>query len=181
MKVAILCALGGMVLLGASAMTQAENRWSNYQGVDTSKHQHRPSYPQNNYPQNSYPPNDYTSSRPNFSLHQLNSSQNNYPQNSYPQHRPHYPSRPTPSYPSHPPHGGYPPIQNGVSIQYHAPTTITQNSQSYSWVNGDPNTARIESSNSVLITDWRRLGLPAPPTGMYWIYEHGRYVLVPNR
>ena len=147
MKVAILCALGGMVLLGASAMTQAENRWSNYQGVDTSKHQHRPSYPQN----------------------------------SYPQHRPHYPSRPTPSYPSHPPHGGYPPIQNGVSIQYHAPTTITQNSQSYSWVNGDPNTARIESSNSVIITDWRRLGLPAPPTGMYWIYEHGRYVLVPNR
>ncbi len=147
MKVAILCALGGMVLLGASAMTQAENRWSNYQGVDTSKHQHRPSYPQN----------------------------------SHPQHRPHYPSRPTPSYPSHPPHGGYPPIQNGVSIQYHAPTTITQNSQSYSWVNGDPNTARIESSNSVLITDWRRLGLPAPPTGMYWIYEHGRYVLVPNR
>ena len=86
-----------------------------------------------------------------------------------------------PSYPSHPPHGGYPPIQNGVSIQYHAPTTITQNSQSYSWVNGDPNVARIESSNSVLITDWRRLGLPAPPTGMYWIYEHGRYVLVPNR
>ena len=147
MKVAILCALGGMVLLGASAMTQAENRWSNYQGVDTSKHQHRPSYPQN----------------------------------SHPQHRPHYPSRPTPSYPSHPPHGGYPPIQNGVSIQYHAPTTITQNSQSYSWVNGDPNTARIESSNSILITDWRRLGLPAPPTGMYWIYEHGRYVLVPNR
>ena len=73
------------------------------------------------------------------------------------------------------------PIQNGVSIQYHAPTTITQNSQSYSWVNGDPNTARIESSNSILITDWRRLDLPAPPTGMYWIYEHGRYVLVPNR
>jgi len=159
MKVAILCALGGMVLLGASAITQAENRWSNYQGVDTSKHQHRPSYPQNSYPSN----------RP------------SYPQNSYPQHRPHYPSRPTPSYPSHPQHGGYPPIQNGVSIQYHAPTTITQNSQSYSWVNGDPNTARIESSNSVLITDWRRLGLPAPPTGMYWIYEHGRYVLVPNR
>ncbi|OTG93960.1 hypothetical protein B9T24_12905 [Acinetobacter sp. ANC 4654] len=173
MKVAILYALGGMVLLGASAMTQAENRWSNYQGVDTSKHQHRPSYPQNNYPSN-----DYTSSRPNFSLHQPNYPQNNYPQSSHPQHRPHYPSRPTPSYP---PHGGYPPIQNGVSIQYHAPTTITQNSQSYSWVNGDPNVARIESSNSVLITDWRRLGLPAPPTGMYWIYEHGRYVLVPNR
>ena len=87
MKVAILCALGGMVLLGASAMTQAENRWSNYQGVDTSKHQHRPSYPQNNYPSN-----DYTSSRPNFSLHQPNYPQNNYPQSSLPQHRSHYPS-----------------------------------------------------------------------------------------
>ena len=173
MKVAILYALGGMVLLGASAMTQAENRWSNYQGVDTSKHQHRPSYPQNNYPSN-----DYTSSRPNFSLHQPNYPQNNYPQSSHPQHRPHYPSRPTPSYP---PHGGYPPIQSGVSIQYHAPTTITQNSQSYSWVNGDPNTARIESSSYTLITDWKRLGLPAPPNGTYWIFENGRYVLVPNR
>ncbi|MEG1707897.1 MAG: RcnB family protein, partial [Acinetobacter sp.] len=84
-----------------------------------------------------------------------------------------YPSRPRPNY--------SPTIQNGVSIQYQAPTIINQHSQSYHWVNGDPNTARIESSNAILITDWQRLGLPAPPTGTYWTYEQGRYVLVPNR
>ncbi|MGE8559398.1 MAG: RcnB family protein [Acinetobacter sp.] len=166
MKVAIVYALGGMVLLGASATTQAENKWSNYRGVDTSKYQHRPHYPQNNYPQQ----------HPGYS--QNNYPHHSYPQNSYPQNRPYYPSRP---YPSRPPHGGYPAIQNGISIQYSAPTTITQNSQSYSWVNGDPNTARIESSNYTLITDWRRVGLPAPPNGTYWIFENGRYVLVPNR
>ena len=154
MKVAVVCALGGIVLLGASATTQAENKWSNYRGVDTSKYQHRPNYPQNHYPQQ----------RPGYSQH-------SYPYN-HPNNQ-HYPSRP--------PHGGYPPIQNGISIQYSAPTTITHNSQSYSWVNGDPNTARIESSSYTLISDWQRLGLPAPPNGMYWIYEHGRYVLVPNR
>ncbi|MEG1233074.1 MAG: RcnB family protein, partial [Acinetobacter sp.] len=84
-----------------------------------------------------------------------------------------YPPRPRPNY--------SPTIQNGVSIQYQAPTIINQHSQSYHWVNGDPNTARIESSNAILITDWQRLGLPAPPTGTYWTYEQGRYVLVPNR
>ncbi|MEG1030998.1 MAG: RcnB family protein, partial [Acinetobacter sp.] len=84
-----------------------------------------------------------------------------------------YPSRPRPNY--------SPTIQNGVSIQYQAPTIINQHSQSYHWVNGAPNTARIESSNAILITDWQRLGLPAPPTGTYWTYEQGRYVLVPNR
>ncbi|OAL75816.1 hypothetical protein AY606_13885 [Acinetobacter sp. SFB] len=159
MKIAVICALGGMVLLGASATTQAENQWSNYRGVETNKYQHRPNYPQNNYPQQhpAYP-------------------QNSYPYNNYPQNRPNYPH-----YPSRPPHGGYPPIQNGLSIQYQAPTTITQNSQSYSWVNGDPNTTRIESSNYTLINDWRRIGLPAPPNGTYWIFENGRYVLVPNR
>ena len=158
MKVAVICALGGIVLLGASVTTQAENQWSNYRGVDTTKYQHRPHYPQNpptNYPHHNYP-------------------KNNYPQNSYPQNRPYYPQRPSR-------HQNYPTIQNGISIQYQAPTTITHNSQSYSWVNGDPNTARIESSSYTLITDWKRLGLPAPPNGTYWIYEHGRYVLVPNR
>ena len=155
MKVAVICALGGIVLLGASATTQAENQWSNYRGVDTTKYQHRPHYPQTNYPHHNYP-------------------QNSYPQNNYPQNRPYYPQRP-----SH--HQNYPTIQNGISIQYQAPTTITHNSQSYSWVNGDPNTARIESSSYTLITDWKRLGLPAPPNGTYWIFENGRYVLVPNR
>lgn len=145
MKLAVLCALSGMMLLGASATTQAENRWSNYRGVDTTRYQHRPHYPQNHYPQNSYP-----------------------------QHYPNYPQRP-------PHHQNYPTIQNGISIQYQAPTTITHNSQSYSWVNGDPNTSRIESSRYTFISDWQRLGLPAPPNGTYWIFENGRYVLVPNR
>ena len=155
MKVAVICALGGIVLLGASATAQAENQWSNYRGVDTTKYQHRPHYPQTSYPHHNYP-------------------KNNYPQNSYPQNRPYYPQRPSR-------HQNYPTIQNGISIQYQAPTTITHNSQSYSWVNGDPNTARIESSSYTLITDWKRLGLPAPPNGTYWIFENGRYVLVPNR
>ena len=160
MKVAVVCALGGMVLLGASATTQAENQWSNYRGVDTTKYQHRPHYPQTGYPHHNYPQNSYP--------------QNSYPQNNYPQNRPYYPQRP-----SH--HQNYPTIQNGISIQYQAPTTITHNSKSYSWVNGDPNTARIESSSYTLITDWKRLGLPAPPNGTYWIFENGRYVLMPNR
>ena len=160
MKVAVIFALGGIVLLGASATAQAENQWSNYRGVDTTKYQHRPHYPQTNYPHHNYPQNSYP--------------QNSYPQNNYPQNRPYYPQRPSR-------HQNYPTIQNGISIQYQAPTTITHNSQSYSWVNGDPNTARIESSSYTLITDWKRLGLPAPPNGTYWIFENGRYVLVPNR
>jgi Ni/Co efflux regulator RcnB len=155
MKLAVLCALSGMVLLGASATTQAENRWSNYRGVDTTRYQPRPYYPHNNYPQNNYP-------------HQ---------QQHYPQHYPNDPQHP----PHHPNYPNYPTIQNGISIQYQAPTTITQNSQSYSWVNGDPRTARIESSSTTFISDWQRLGLPAPPNGTYWIFENGRYMLVPNR
>lgn len=172
MNVITLGMLGGMMLLGASFNAQAKNQWSHYQGVDNSKYQprshdskhydSRSNYPRSNYPQNSYP-------------------QSSYPQNNYPQAYGTYPQYPTRSYPSHPRPNYYPNIQNGVSIQYQAPTTITQNSQSYHWVNGDPNTARIESSSGVLITDWRRLGLPAPPTGTYWVYEQGRYVLVPNR
>ncbi|CAM4368232.1 RcnB family protein [Acinetobacter pragensis] len=102
-------------------------------------------------------------------------------QNGYPNYRPNYPNRPYPSRPPYP-NRPYPPhINSGVSITYQAPTTIIQNSQSYSWVNGDPNVAHIESSTQSVITDWRRVGLPAPPTGMYWIFENGRYVLVPNR
>ncbi|ATO18602.1 hypothetical protein BS636_02445 [Acinetobacter sp. LoGeW2-3] len=90
----------------------------------------------------------------------------------------HYPQRPLPPVHHYP---NRPVLQNGVSIQYQAPTTIYQNSNSYSWVNGDPNVAHIESSRYVLINDWRRLGLPDPPAGMHWIFENGRYVLVNNR
>lgn len=152
MRTATLAILSGMILLGASLQAQAENQWSKYQGVDSKKYQHKPSYPQNSAPYS----NNLQHHRP-------------YPQ---PFARP-YPSRPRPNY--------SPTIQNGVSLQYQAPTIVNQHSQSYHWVNGAPNTARIESSNAILITDWQRLGLPAPPTGTYWTYEQGRYVLVPNR
>lgn len=149
------------MLYGVSASTQAENQWSNYQGVDRTQNQHRPYYPNQSYPQN----------RP------------HYPSQSYPQNRPHYPSQPYPHYPNspYPPYGGYPVIRPGISIQYQAPTTITQNSQSYSWVNGDPNSARIESSSYSVVTDWQNLGLPAPPKGTYWVYQNGHYVLMSNR
>ena len=137
------------MLCGISACTQAENQWSNYQGVDRTQNQHRPHYPNQSYPQN----------------------------------RPHYPSQSYPHYPNspYPPYGGYPVIRPGISIQYQAPTTITQNSQSYSWVNGDPNSARIESSSYSVVTDWQNLGLPAPPKGTYWVYQNGHYVLMSNR
>ena len=125
------------MLCGVSASTQAENQWSNYQGVDRTQNQHRPHYPSQSYP--------------------------------------HYPNSP------YPPYGGYPVIRPGISIQYQAPTTITQNSQSYSWVNGDPNSARIESSSYSVVTDWQNLGLPAPPKGTYWVYQNGHYVLMSNR
>lgn len=137
------------MLCGVSASTQAENQWSNYQGVDRTQNQHRPYYPNQSYPQN----------------------------------RPHYPSQSYPHYPNspYPPYSGYPVIRPGISIQYQAPTTITQNSQSYSWVNGDPNSARIESSSYSVVTDWQNLGLPAPPKGTYWVYQNGHYVLMSNR
>ena len=149
------------MLCGVSASTQAENQWSNYQGVDRTQNQHRPHYPNQSYPQN----------RP------------HYPSQSYPQNRPHYPSQSYPHYPNspYPPYSGYPVIRPGISIQYQAPTTITQNSQSYSWVNGDPNSARIESSSYSVVTDWQNLGLPAPPKGTYWVYQNGHYVLMSNR
>ncbi len=125
MKTTLFYAIAGVMLISASASTFAENKWANYQGVDTSKPQHRP------------------------------------------------PSMNRPGYPQYP--------QSGISIQYNAPTTITQNSQSYSWVIGDPASASISSSTYTFISDWKRIGLPAPPSGMYWIFENGRYVLVPNR
>jgi nickel/cobalt homeostasis protein len=108
----------------------------------------------------------------------------NYPHNSYPNSGyPHtaqtYPqNRP---YPPRPPHGVYPPASHGgVSFNYQAPSYTTYNHQTYTWVNGDPNVAQIKSSEYIVIADWRKLGLPAPPDGMHWIYEEGRYILQPN-
>ena len=86
--------------------------------------------------------------------------------------------RPIRPQPPHPPTWQRP--QPNITIRYQAPTTVIHNTQSYSFINGEP-TSSISSSNYVFISDWQRLGLPAPPSGMYWIYEHGRYALVPNR
>lgn len=151
MKIVLLSAIFAALLLGASAQTMAGNAWGGYTGVERSKPNYRAA------PSRSYDP----------------------PRHSYPQR----PMPPRPHYPQRPIHWGYPPAQSksGLNIQYQAPTTIYQNSNSYSWVNGDPNVARIESSRYSVISDWQRLGLPAPPRGSYWIYENGRYVLVPNR
>lgn len=75
------------------------------------------------------------------------------------------------------------PPQHGspnVNVIFQAPTYVQSQHNTYTWVNGDPNVAHIQSSRYVMVTDWRRLGLPAPPHGMYWIFEDGRYALVPN-
>ena len=92
----------------------------------------------------------------------------------YPRHYPQHHPRPAPQW-------GQPTIRSGINIQYNAPSTVQYNHQSYSWVNGEPSTAHIESSTYRVVTDWQHLGLPAPPRGMYWVFEHGRYVLVANR
>ena len=90
------------------------------------------------------------------------------------------PAMPRP--PMYPPAGHYPPPPRpGVNISYQAPSYSNYNHQTYTWINGEPNAAQIQSSRYVMITDWQRLGLPAPPTGMYWVFEDGRYALVPNK
>ncbi len=92
-----------------------------------------------------------------------------YQQNySYP---PRYPNQPHPSYPQG---------NNGVTIIYNQslPSQTTYTHQSYGYVNGNGGT--IESSSYMLISDWRRYGLPDPSVGMHWIYQNGRYLQVPN-
>ena len=91
------------------------------------------------------------------------------PQIAPPHHRPP---------PHHPSHGGYP-MRPGVSIIYRAPSYSTYSQETNSYVYGDGDSS-IESRDYVLITDWRRLGLPDPPEGMHWIFENGRYALEPD-
>lgn len=113
-----------------------------------------------------------------------NTVQQRPPQAGYPP-RPHpnqpYPNRPPyPIHPNHPPYYKPHPPQGGVNLTYQAPTYNNYNQQTYMWVNGDPNTAQIKHSEYILISNWRELGLPAPPQGMHWIYENGRYILQDN-
>lgn len=109
---------------------------------------------------------------------------------SYPGHAPSlnggYDSRPPMPRPPHggyPPHGGHPPPPPppGINIVYQAPSYQSIHHETTTWVNGDPDVANISSSRYVLVTNWQDLGLPAPPNGMFWIYEDGRYMLVPNQ
>ena len=103
----------------------------------------------------------------------------------YPQRPPNYPNQGYPPQNGYPPNRPLPPPGNvrpngGVSLSYQAPSYTTVNHQTYTWVNGDPNVAQIKSSNKIVIANWRELGLPAPPSGMHWIYEDGRYILESN-
>lgn len=148
-----------IMLMGASAPVFADNNWSNYRGVDTSKQHRPPPPPHGGYPNQQRPPVYPNQPRPPV-----------YP---YPPRPPVYPNHPRP--PVHP----YPP-QNGISIHYTAPSTVQYSSNSYSWVNGEASSSSISSSTYVVVSDWQRLGLPAPPQGMYWIMENGRYILVPK-
>ncbi len=147
--------LSTMVFLFMPSLVQANSpKWNASIGVNVGN-THRPNYPQ----------------------------QPQQPQH-YPQHRPNYPSQ---GYPNHgyPPNRPFPPSghvhsHGGVSLNYQAPSYTTVNHQTYTWVNGDPNVAQIKSSTKIVITNWRELGLPAPPSGMHWIYEDGRYILESN-
>ncbi len=155
MKSIGLATLSTMVFLFMPSLTQANSpKWNASIGVNVGN-THRPNYPQQ-------PPH-------------------------YPQHRPNYPSQgyPNHGYPHYPPNRPFPPPgyvhpHGGVSLNYQAPSYTTVNHQTYTWVNGDPNVAQIKSSTKIVITNWRELGLPAPPSGMHWIYEDGRYILEPN-
>jgi len=68
-----------------------------------------------------------------------------------------------------------------LHIYVQAPRYMTSTQNTYTWVNGDPATAKIETSSYDIITQWKELGLPAPPKGMFWIFENGRYMLVAKR
>jgi Ni/Co efflux regulator RcnB len=98
----------------------------------------------------------------------------------YPPNRPVYPHRPPQHYPQHPPYWGQPSVRPGLTITYQGPTTVYHDQQSYSFVNGDPVGSSIHSSTHSVVVDWQNRGLPAPPRGMYWGFENGRYILVPT-
>ena len=91
-----------------------------------------------------------------------------YPYSHYPTYSP-YPN----SYPVYP-------RQNGITIIYNQqlPTQTDYRTERHGYVNGEG--GRIESSQYMLISDWRRYGLPDPQVGMHWVFENGRYIQIPN-
>jgi nickel/cobalt homeostasis protein len=95
--------------------------------------------------------------------------------------------QPTPTRPyklPHPPHSK-PSVHSrpNVSIHYTAPQTIYSNQQQTIWINGQSSetNTQFQHEQYYVVTDWRKLGLPAPPQGMYWIYQQGRYMLQTQR
>ena len=101
--------------------------------------------------------------------------------NIYQQHYPYPPQQDYPyhTYPRPNQHLPYP-QGNGITIIYNQslPSQTTYTHQSYGYVNGT--NGSIQSSSYMLISDWRRYGLPDPAVGMHWIYQSGRYLQVPN-
>ncbi|WP_227591371.1 RcnB family protein [Acinetobacter shaoyimingii] len=152
-----------------STTVMAEQKWG-YRVVQ------QPSVPSRSTYQ-SYDPTAWTSNRQNADAYATPLPQSHY--QNY--------QRPYPPYPPH--HGGhghhypnYPayPVQNGLTITYHQqlPSYTEYRSEQQGFVNG--NNGFIQSSRMTYITDWRRYNLPAPAAGMHWIYENGRYLMVPN-
>lgn len=166
-----------MLLLGSSALLLPEivyaNAWSNYSGVKTTKNPPRP--PQVQQSQN--PPTRFnTLPRVHQNPPKLSSSFNHQP--SYDSPKVHPSQRPHPH-----------PQQSGLSIEYHHPQVSVQYhvpaQQVYQYsYQSQPlyqGSGQIQHSTHTMISDWRGIGLPAPPSGMYWAFEHGRYVLIQNR
>lgn len=143
----------GSVLLGCATGSWA-NQWANYQGVER-KSTTRPQA-------QVYTGNADRLSKP-VPLQQ--------PRYSY-QHQPQY-HRPAP----------YPVYlqQNGITVIYQQslPTSTTYQQHQSGFVNGQ--NGSIESTQYMLISDWRRYGLPAPQVGMHWVYQHGRYIQISNQ
>lgn len=90
--------------------------------------------------------------------------------------RPHHPRPPHHSYPPSYPHS-HP--NAGITVIYQQ--SLPSSSQ-YQYVNqGHVYNGNSGISQSTVIVDWHQYHLPAPARGMHWIYEHGRYLQVPNR
>lgn len=150
----------GLIFAFTIPMLGHANSWSNYQGVTN-----RAAVPSSTRPQ-----------QPTMALGNADRLSKPVPLQQYPHvnhsHRPVPQPYPYPAYPQAP--------QNGLTIIYRQslPTAVQYQSKQTGYVNGSQ--GRIESSQYMLISDWRRYGLPDPQVGMHWIYQHGRYLQVPN-
>lgn len=158
-------AIGSVILtlssISVTSWADAKD-WGNYRSVER---------PQKKYPTTTYKYTDQYGRPMSQEIPVRPQYGHSYPNHSYPSYpHPDYPNRPYPVYPP----------QNGITIIYNHqfPTQTEYSGSSYGYVNGDG--GRIESSQYMLISDWRRYGLPDPQVGMHWIFENGRYLQIPN-